>query len=132
LNPPRPELYDRINRRVEGMFATGLMEETAALLRHHRAAHIKPLGALGYRQARLVLEGKASREEAVTLTQAATRHYAKRQLTWFRRETDITWFEGFGDNPHVQSRIKETLGQTPVFAGERALALPAASSVLRF
>ncbi len=96
------------------MFAAGLMEETQALLHHPDAARIKPLGALGYRQACAVLEGKSSREEAVIATQAATRHYAKRQLTWFRREADITWFEGFGDDPHVQSRIMETLGRTPV------------------
>jgi tRNA dimethylallyltransferase len=125
LNPPRAQLYDRINRRVETMFAGGLMEETEALLHHSDAARIKPLGALGYRQACLVWEGKASREEAVIATQAATRHYAKRQLTWFRREADITWFEGFGDDPHVQGRIMETLGRTAVTVGEAAFALPA-------
>jgi len=129
LNPPRAELYHRINRRVERMFAAGLMEETQALLHRPGAARIKPLGALGYRQACLFLEGKASREEAVSATQAATRHYAKRQLTWFRREADITWFEGFGDDPHVQSRIMETLGRTPVTAGEGALASPAVMPV---
>ncbi len=89
LDPPRAQLYDRINRRVEGMFAAGLMEETHALLHLPDAARIKSLGALGYRQACAVWEGKASREEAVTATQLATRHYAKRQLTWFRREEDI-------------------------------------------
>ena len=127
LNPPRAELYDRINRRVERMFAAGLIEETQTLFHHPDAARIKPLGALGYRQACLVLEGKASREEAVSATQAATRHYAKRQWTWFRREADVTWIEGFGDDPHVQSRIMETLGQTPVTAGEGVLGSPAVS-----
>jgi tRNA dimethylallyltransferase len=129
LNPPRAQLYDRINGRVERMFATGLMEETQALLYLSDAGCIKSLGALGYRQARAVWEGRMSREEAVTATQAATRHYAKRQFTWFRREADITWFEGFGDNPQVQSRIMETLGRTPVTAGEGALAPPAVSPV---
>jgi tRNA dimethylallyltransferase len=127
LNPPRAQLYQRINQRVEHMFATGLMEETQALLHLSDAARIKPLGALGYRQACLVWEGKARREEAVSATQAATRHYAKRQLTWFRREADITWFEGFGDDLHVQSRIMETLGRTPVTARDEALASPALS-----
>ena len=130
LNPPRPELYQRINRRVGHMFATGLMEETEALLHHPEAGRIKPLGALGYRQACMVLEGKANREEAVILTQAATRHYAKRQLTWFRREADITWFEGFGDDPQVQGRIMDTLRWTPATAGEGALASPVVSPVL--
>jgi tRNA dimethylallyltransferase len=130
LNPPRAQLYDRINRRVERMFASGLMEETRALCHHPDAARIKPLGALGYRQACLVLEGKTSPEEAVSATQAATRHYAKRQLTWFRREADIIWFEGFGDDPYVPSRIMETLGRTPVTVGEGALASPAVIPVL--
>ena len=125
LNPPRAELYDRINRRVERMFAAGLVEETRAMLYLPGAARIKPLGALGYRQACGVLEGKASREEAMISTQAATRHYAKRQLTWFRREDDITWFEGFGDDPHVQKRILATLGRMPVTAREGTLASPA-------
>lgn len=129
LNPPRSELYARINRRVESMFATGLMEETQALHCHTEAARVKPLGALGYQQASAVLEGKASREEAVMATQAATRHYAKRQLTWFRRESDITWFEGFGDDPLIQSRIMETLSRTAAAAREGALASPAVSLI---
>ncbi|MGA2982924.1 MAG: tRNA (adenosine(37)-N6)-dimethylallyltransferase MiaA [Terriglobia bacterium] len=129
LNPPRAQLYDRINRRVETMFAAGLMEESQVLLHHPDAARIKPLGALGYRQACGVWERNVSREEAVSATQAATRHYAKRQLTWFRREADIAWFDGFGDNPHVQGRIVETLRRTPVAAGEGALASPAVSPV---
>ncbi len=129
LNPPRSELYASINRRVQSMFAAGLMEEAQALRSHPDAARIKPVGALGYRQACAVLEGKSSREEAVILTQAATRQYAKRQLTWFRRETDVTWFEGFGDNPHVQSRIMETLDRTAATAGEATVASLAAPSV---
>jgi tRNA dimethylallyltransferase len=112
------------------MFAAGLIEETQALLPLPNAARIKPLGALGYRQACLVLRGEASREEAVAATQAATRHYAKRQLTWFRHEADITWFEGFGDDPNVQGGILETLGRTPLTAGQGALAPPAVFPLL--
>jgi tRNA dimethylallyltransferase len=130
LNPPRAQLYDRINRRVEGMFASGLIEETRALAERPDSKCIKALGALGYRQACDLLAGKTNREEAVSTTQAATRHYAKRQLTWFRREADITWFEGFGDDPQVQSRITETLGRTPVTAAEDALAPSAVSPAL--
>ncbi len=128
LNPPRERLYDRINRRVEQMFAGGLLEETQTLLHHPRAECIKPLGALGYRQARAVLEGKSSREAAVMDTQTATRHYAKRQLTWFRGEAGVIWFEGFGDDPQVQRRILEALGRSPVAAGETALASPASAN----
>jgi tRNA dimethylallyltransferase len=130
LDPPRAQLYDRINRRVEGMFTGGLLEETQALLHLSDATRIKPLGALGYRQARAVLEGNLNREEAVVATQIATRHYAKRQLTWFRREEDIIWFEGFGDDPQIQRRILETLSQTAVTTGEVALVPPSVSSVL--
>ncbi len=59
--------------------------------------------------------------------QTATRHYAKRQLTWFRREADVVWFEGFGDDPHVQRRILEALGRSPVAAGDTALVSPAST-----
>jgi tRNA dimethylallyltransferase len=126
LNPPRDQLYDRINRRAEAMFKAGLIEESRALVDRSDNARIKPLEALGYRQACAALRGNLHREEAVRATQVATRHYAKRQLTWFRREVDITWFEGFGDDPRVQSRIMETLGQTPVSAKQRGGASPAA------
>jgi tRNA dimethylallyltransferase len=112
------------------MFAAGLIEETRALAARPDSGRIKALGALGYQQACDFLQGKTSREEAVRATQAATRHYAKRQLTWFRREPDIAWFEGFGDDPHVQGGIMESLGRTPVTAGEGALAPSAVSPVL--
>jgi tRNA dimethylallyltransferase len=123
LNPPRPQLYERINRRVERMFSGGLMEETEKLLGRTDAACIKPLGALGYRQAGAVLQGKMSLPEAITATQTATRHYAKRQLTWFRREADVTWFEGFGDDPHVQRRLMEVLGRTTTVGNRAAVTL---------
>ena len=109
LNPPRGELYQRINQRVERMFAGGLLEETRALLDRPDAGRIKPLEALGYRQAAAALRGEIDLPEAVRDTQVATRRYAKRQLTWFRRESDVAWFEGFGGDPEVQRRILESL-----------------------
>jgi len=112
LNPPRAELYERINRRVEYMFREGLVEETRALLARPDSRRIKALEALGYRQARALLEGKLTLEAAVTDTQLTTRHYAKRQLTWFRREAGTIWFEGFGDDPQVQHRILAALSRT--------------------
>jgi tRNA dimethylallyltransferase len=132
LNPPRAELYDRINRRVESMFAAGLLEEARAMLNRPDAERFKALGALGYRQARAALEGKMRRKEALAATQVATRHYAKRQMTWFRRESDITWFEGFGDDPHVQRRVMESLSRTPVAAGGRGLVPPGVWPTLPF
>ncbi len=130
IEPPRAQLYGRINRRVEEMYAGGLIEETGALLHLSEPERIKPLGALGYRQSRAVLEGNLSREGAIASTQVDTRHYAKRQLTWFRREQDIVWFEGFGDDPRVQGRILETLNQMTVTREKGASAPSPAVSVL--
>jgi tRNA dimethylallyltransferase len=124
LIPDRKQLAYRINARVERMFAFGLLEETRALLARPDAACIKPLGALGYRQAGAALGGELSLEDAIRETQAATRRYAKRQMTWFRRETDIAWFAGFGDDAQIQAQVLEWLRQAwPDAAGA---ALPAA------
>lgn len=109
LNPDRVTLHERINRRVEGMFRAGLLEETRRLLACGDALRLKPLEALGYRQAAAVLRGEISEDDAVRQTQAATRQYAKRQMTWFRRETDVTWWAGFGDDPEIQHRISSWL-----------------------
>jgi len=109
LNPDRARLYERINRRVEQMFASGLLEETRGQLARPDAARLKPLGALGYRQACAVLRGERSVQNAIRETQAATRQYAKRQMTWFRRETDVTWFAGFGDDPEIQRQVLDWL-----------------------
>ena len=109
LNPDRDELYARINRRVEKMFAEGLEEETHRMLMRPDAHAIKGLGSLGYRQVTSALRGEITLEEAVRDTQTATRHYAKRQMTWFRREPDMRWFSGFGDDPAVQLQVLEAL-----------------------
>jgi tRNA dimethylallyltransferase len=109
LQPERRQLCQRINRRVEGMFAQGLVEETRALLARQDSSRIKALGALGYRQAAAVVRGQLSLREAILQTQVATRRYAKRQMTWFRREAGIIWFGGFGDDPQVQSQVINAL-----------------------
>ena len=111
LNPGRVQLHHRINRRVEQMFAAGLMSETKEAISTANSADIKVLGALGYRQASAALRGEITEQEAVRQTQLATRRYAKRQMTWFRREPDVHWFTGFGDNPQVQSQVCEWLRQ---------------------
>ena len=99
LNPPRPALYDRLNRRAAAMFADGLVEETRGLL--ERYGPVKALDSLGYRQAFTVLAGTVSREAAVSAAQQGHRNYAKRQLTWFRREPDVHWLTAFGDEPET-------------------------------
>jgi tRNA dimethylallyltransferase len=116
LNPERKQLCERINGRVEGMFASGLLEETRALLARQDSSRVKALGALGYRQACAVLEGQMSLHDAVLETQAGTRRYAKRQMTWFRHEAGITWFSGFGEDPLIQSQVIDGLRQIGIAA----------------
>ena len=109
LNPGREELYTRINRRVEKMFAEGLEEETRRILMRPDAHAIKGLGSLGYRQVAAALRGEISLEDARRDAQTATRRYAKRQMTWFRREAEMNWFSGFGDDPALQRQVLEAL-----------------------
>ena len=98
LSLAREQLYDRIDRRVEAMFACGLVEETRGLLRRF-SAEARGFQALGYRQAVSVVRGDLSVQEAITLTQRDTRRYAKRQLTWFRKERDVKWLDLSGEHP---------------------------------
>ena len=99
LNPPRQALYDRLNRRAAAMFAAGLVEETRSLL--HRYGPVKALDSLGYRQALAVQAGTLSVDAAIEAAQQSHRNYAKRQLTWFRREPEVHWIAGFGDEPET-------------------------------
>jgi tRNA dimethylallyltransferase len=103
LQPSREELYTRINARAQRMFDAGLVEETRRLLSQYGEA-ARPLGALGYKQAVQLLRGELSRDEAIAGAQQAHRNYAKRQMTWFRRESGVEWRVGFGDDPTVQER----------------------------
>ena len=101
LNPERETLYERINARARHMFESGLVEETQSLLAKYGEG-ARPLAALGYKQAVQLLRGELGREEAISEAQQAHRNYAKRQLTWFRRESGVDWIVGFGDDPDVQ------------------------------
>jgi tRNA dimethylallyltransferase len=103
LNPVRADLYERINQRVETMFAGGLIEETRELLtRYGPRAH--PFASIGYKQVLAFLHGEFDQASAIAAVQQAHRNYAKRQMTWFRREPGVTWIEGFGDNALVQQQ----------------------------
>lgn len=101
LNPPRNQLYGRLNRRCAEMFAGGLIEETRTLLT--RYGRVKALDSLGYRQALAVLDSNLTEPEALTIAQQGHRNYAKRQLTWFRREPEVHWLTAFGDDPATVS-----------------------------
>ena len=101
LDPDRRGLYDRINRRAQQMFEAGLIDETRRLLEKYGDA-AGPLSSLGYKQAVQVLRGELTREQALQAAQQAHRNYAKRQMTWFRREPEVRWLRGFGDDVQIQ------------------------------
>ncbi len=104
LDPARDALYRRINTRAAQMFEHGLVEETRTLW-HKYGESARPLGSLGYKQALQFIRGELTREEAVSAAQQGHRNYAKRQMTWFRREPEVRWFNGFGDETCVQEQI---------------------------
>lgn len=108
LNPERDALYGRINARARLMFEAGLVEETQSLLAKYGAA-ARPLAALGYKQAVQLLRGELTRDEAITAAAQAHRNYAKRQMTWFRREAGVAWVDGFGDDARVQKTAIEVV-----------------------
>jgi tRNA dimethylallyltransferase len=105
LNPPRAELYRRINERTESHFSAGLVDEVKMLLARGVPADGNALGAHGYRRVVEYLQGKRDVSSAIEQTKLAGRHYAKRQLTWFRRELGLVWFEGFGEERSIQERV---------------------------
>ena len=103
LNPDRDALYARINQRAERMFESGLVEETKRLRTKYGEA-ARPLASHGYKQAVQLLRGEIDHRAALQAAQQAHRNYAKRQMTWFRREPEVVWLEGFGDDPAIQQR----------------------------
>jgi len=107
LNPERNALYTRINRRCEQMFEAGLIEETKRLM--EKCPNAPALSSLGYKQAAQFLRGEINKKLAVWAAQQGHRNYAKRQLTWFRREPDVKWIAGFGGEPELQRRAIELI-----------------------
>lgn len=105
LMPPREKLYERIHARTASMLDQGWMREVQALLATGLDENAKPFDFLGYRELRAVLRNELSLEQASEAIQQATRRYAKRQLTWFRKEAEVQWFAGFGDDPDLQATI---------------------------
>lgn len=106
LNPEREALYERINRRAIRMFEAGLVEETRFLLQTY-GAKARPLESLGYKQALQFVRGQFDETTAIQAAQQAHRNYAKRQMTWFRRELDVVWLKGFGDESSIQDTAIE-------------------------
>jgi tRNA dimethylallyltransferase len=111
LNPDREALYQRINERARSMFERGLVEETQRLLNKYGDS-ARSLASLGYKQAVQLLRGEISRDAAIAAAQQAHRNYAKRQLTWFRREPNVAWLDGFGNDTQVQQEALEVVGRS--------------------
>lgn len=102
LSPQREALYERVHARTEAMLQQGWLEEVRSLLASGLRRDAKPFQFIGYRELQAVLEGTMGLEEARAAIQQATRRYAKRQWTWFRREKGVHWLEGFGDSANIQ------------------------------
>jgi tRNA dimethylallyltransferase len=121
LFPPRAELYDRIELRTRRMFQQGLIEEVEGLLARDVSPQAKPFESLGYRQALAVVRGELSVDEAIADTALRTRQYAKRQMTWFRREPGLHMVNGFGDR---QEDVEPVLAQVSRELAEREVYHP--------
>ncbi len=109
LLPPREKLNERIHGRTDAMLEQGWMREVQVLLESGLSEDSKPFDFIGYRELRAVLRGEIALEEARGAIQQATRRYAKRQLTWFRKEPGVRWFSGFGDDAGVLAGVLEWL-----------------------
>lgn len=107
VDVPREVLYDRINRRVDMMIEAGLVEEARAVLPYR---HCNSLHTVGYREMFDYFDGKITLDEAVELLKRNTRHYAKRQMTWFRRDSEIAWFSPT-DYPQIIKYIDSQFGE---------------------
>jgi len=130
LEPERNALYARINARCEAMFEAGLIAETRHLFSMYQSPDAaspsdprpiaRALGSLGYKQAVQHLRGELPEHFALLAAQQAHRNYAKRQLTWFRREPDVRWFASFGDDPEVQREVANTVAKELRKTGQQA------------
>jgi tRNA dimethylallyltransferase len=113
LAPDRDELYRRLDERCRRMFESGLAEEVRHILERGFPPEAKPFESHGYRQAIQLLCGELNAKEALFYAQRNTRNYAKRQMTWFRKEPDMQWLKGFGEEPRIQdtalARVREFL-----------------------
>jgi len=111
LMPPRAALYERIERRTQSMLDAGWLDEVRVLLARGFGPDAKPFQFIGYGELRAHLNGVVDLKTATHAIQQATRRYAKRQITWFRREKNVEWFEGFGDSREITQSVLATLGR---------------------
>ena len=107
LLPDRDALYRRLDDRCQQMFDAGLLNEVRHTLSLGYPPESKPFESHGYRQAMQVIRGELNLKEAVFYARRNTRQYAKRQITWFRREAGLVWLRGFGDEPSIRAEALE-------------------------
>jgi tRNA dimethylallyltransferase len=105
LNPPRQDLYRRLDERCRTMWRLGLVDEVRLILASGVPETAKPFESIGYKQAMDVVMGRSGETEALEEMRRDTRRYAKRQLTWFRREPELLWMSGFGEDLAIQSAV---------------------------
>lgn len=120
LMPPRKELYERIHARTASMIEHGWMQEVQDLIKSGLNENAKPFDFIGYRELRAVLRNELSLQPSREAIQQATRRYAKRQLTWFRKEAGVRWFSMFGDDRQLQASVSEFLQSLCIEAGRSA------------
>lgn len=111
LFPEREELYNRLEARMEAMFAAGLIEETKSILARGYAPECKPFESIGYKQAVQCIAGELPVKDALFYAKRDTRRYAKRQMTWFRQEPALEIFAGFGDDPAIIAHVLDRTGK---------------------
>jgi tRNA dimethylallyltransferase len=117
LLPAREELYKRIAARTEAMIAAGWLDEVKHLLAAGIAPDAKIFDFIGYREMLAVARNELTIEQARATIQQTTRNYAKRQMTWFRKDASTSWFSGAGDHPDIQREITSWLGEQLAIGG---------------
>ncbi len=117
LNQDRKVLYERIEKRVDQMMEEGLLEEVRSLKEKGYDSSLVSMQALGYKQLLAYLDGKCSLEEAVYQIKRDTRHFAKRQLTWFRREKDVIFFDKgeFASEEEILNKMLKILKEEKIY-----------------
>ncbi|MBV9888014.1 MAG: tRNA (adenosine(37)-N6)-dimethylallyltransferase MiaA [Acidobacteria bacterium] len=109
LQPQRESLYEKIQARTESMLAHGWLDEVRSLMSRGLADKAKPFDFIGYRELRAVARDEMQLADAKAAIQQATRRYAKRQITWFRREAGVRWLDGFGDSPKIKAAALDSI-----------------------
>jgi tRNA dimethylallyltransferase len=120
LTPPREALYQRIHERTEEMLSKGWVEEVRRLVASGLPENAKPFDFIGYRELRVVVRGEMTLDAARAAIEQATRRYAKRQLTWFRKESGVHWLTGFGDDQELQKEALDYLQKQELRASRGA------------